>query len=72
MKRADLESAMVEAARFLQKAKEIRSKAALHTLSDGEMHYEGGEGVAAVKRSSLDLSKALSKLRKRTQYFRFS
>lgn len=60
MKLTTLESAMVEAKRFLQKA-----EAAKHRMLQ-EKHYDYvvSKETAACKRASLDLSRALSELRK--------
>tara|TARA_R110000851_G_scaffold48165_1_gene116652 strand:+ start:550 stop:735 length:186 start_codon:yes stop_codon:yes gene_type:complete len=49
--------AILEAERFIAKAQD-----AVEAISD-EQYYNGGQFTAAAKRSSMDLTKALAKLR---------
>ena len=56
-----LQEAVEEAERFLARVNDLQDQGLI--LYD---EYEGGQLTAAVKRASLDLTHALSKLRKNT------
>lgn len=65
MTKRDLEAAVDEAERFLKTAREIRVKFGNHLW--GVMNVDAsisGPVVAACKRASLDLTRALSQLRR--------
>ena len=59
MRRTDLEAAVVEAKRFLERAERALS-------ADHDPRFPGvyGQEAAAVKRASMDLTKALPSLRR--------
>ncbi|RRJ85924.1 hypothetical protein EG850_11095 [Gulosibacter macacae] len=59
MRRSDLEEAVAEARRFLD-----RAERALSADHDPDYPYLYGPEAAAVKRASMDLTKALPKLRR--------
>lgn len=58
MTRTKLKHAIAEAERFLKRAKEI-------AIYDNVDEYKPGKEVAAVKRSSMDLTRALADLRRK-------
>ena len=62
MKIADLETAIKEAERFLTRARDLR-RAAQRT-EDTRSLYSNPKEQGAVRRSSLDLSRALADLRR--------
>ncbi len=59
MNKANLETAMYEARRFLQKATELYEL----KIHSGQYYYASKES-GAVKRASMDLTRALADLRK--------
>lgn len=63
-----LENAVKEAQRFIGKVRELRDNA-LHTSPLGKRYIETGKHTGAVKRSSLDLTRALAELRKPDHLF---
>lgn len=62
MKFADLETAIKEAERFLTRARELRRAA--QRAEDTHSLYSNPKEQGAVRRSSLDLSRALADLRR--------
>jgi len=60
MTKRDLETAVAEAARFLSRAKDVKEtwEPSIHGV------YPASQESAACKRASLDLTRALSQLRK--------
>lgn len=61
---AQLETCIAEAERFITRAKQAKGRLLDEGLSHSESSISGNEQTAAVRRTSLDLSKSLSKLRK--------
>lgn len=59
-----LENAAKEAQRFLGKVRELRDNALHYSQSLGEQYIDPGKHTGAVKRASLDLTRALAELRK--------
>lgn len=59
-----LENAVKEAQRFLGKVRELRDNAVHANESTGRRYIETGKHTGAVKRSSMDLTRALAELRK--------
>lgn len=65
MKIERLEAAVKEATRFLSKVKELRDNALHDYANTREGRYiESGRHTGAVKRSSMDLTRALADLRR--------
>lgn len=64
MKVERLENAVKEAQRFLGKVRELRDNAAHADKLSGKRYIETGKHTGAVKRSSMDLTRALAELRK--------
>lgn len=62
MKTSELEKTIIEAERFLERAKDLLKKQ--KEKGDSPFIYRS-IGIASVKRSSMDLTRQLSKLRKR-------
>jgi len=66
----DVENARIEAARFLKKVAELENKVNRRKRTVGKdgvdgIFFFGCKETAAVKRASLDLSRALTELRRR-------
>lgn len=59
MKEENLNTAIAEAKRFLEKAKKLKTKA-----KKDDWWYFGCKESGAVRRSSMDLTRALAELRK--------
>jgi hypothetical protein len=59
-----LNECIVEAERFIRRAQQAKGRLLDEGLSHSQSSVSGNEQTAAVRRSSLDLSKSLSKLRK--------
>lgn len=64
MRRDLLDEAIEEAQRFLKRAKALKKEDPKPKTGFVSGRFSGGMRTAAVRRSSLDLSKALSALRK--------
>jgi hypothetical protein len=58
-----LDKAIAEAGRFLEAAEAVKRSAGISSYIKDDPEYEGGLYCAAVKRASMDLSKALAAVR---------
>ena len=64
MKPENLKTAIQEAKRFLEKANQTNAKTWEDCFGKKHVEVEQGKEAAAVKRASMDLSRALANLRK--------
>lgn len=62
VKAKTLDKAIAEAERFLAAAEIVKRSAGTTEYTTGDKWYEGGQHCAAVKRASMDLSKALAQV----------
>jgi hypothetical protein len=63
MNRDLLDKARLAADYFLEAVDNLTTKQRLQELLDGSPYYDGGKLTAAVRRKSMDLTRALSALR---------
>jgi len=63
MRAKTLDKAISEANRFLAAAEVVKRSAGTTEYTTGDKWYDGGQHCAAVKRASMDLSKALAAVR---------
>jgi hypothetical protein len=59
-----LNAAVAEAKRFIEAAKVVERAAGWTEYTKGDPYYNGGQHCAAVKRASMDLSRALADVRR--------
>ena len=59
-----LDKAVAEAKRFLAAADTVERCCGLLSVDSGDLYYCGGQDCAAVKRASMDLSRALVGVRR--------
>lgn len=64
MKLDDIRATVAEARRFIQKAEALEAQYSQHLRSGSEYYFSAPKEAGAVRRASMDLTRALAAMRK--------